>query len=145
MGKEIEHKYLVKSNYFKTQASERHVIVQGYLSKDPERIVRVRIYDSKAFLTIKGKNIGDTRFEYEYDIPVEDANSMLNLCIGNVIKKVRWIVFYDGFKWEIDEFLNRDIPTIAEIELAESSHNYPVPSFIGEEVTGDERYYNSNL
>ncbi|MDE6409803.1 MAG: CYTH domain-containing protein [Muribaculaceae bacterium] len=145
MGKEIEHKYLVVTDSYKSTATENHHIIQGYLSKDVERTVRIRIIDNKAFLTIKGRNDGDTRLEFEYEIPVEDAREMLILSIGDYLEKRRWIVDYGGYRWEVDEFLNRNAPTIAEIELPFSSHNYPLPPFVGEEVTGDPKYYNSNL
>ncbi|MDE5789841.1 MAG: CYTH domain-containing protein [Muribaculaceae bacterium] len=145
MGKEIEHKYLVISEDYKTYSFESHHIIQGYISRDVERTVRVRIYDEKGFITIKGKTEGDTRLEFEYEIPVQEAKELLNLCIGNRIEKKRWIVNYGGHCWEIDEFANRDFPTVAEIELPHSTYNYPLPSFIGEEVTGNPKFYNSNL
>lgn len=145
MGKEIEHKYLVVSDSFKSLAKECHTISQGYLSKDPERIVRVRIKDDRGFLTVKGKTDKDSRAEYEYEIPVKDAEEMLPLCIGNFIQKRRWIVDFEGYTWEIDEFISPKVPTVAEIELISSHHDYPLPEFIGEEVTGNPAYYNSNI
>ena len=145
MGKEIEHKYLVKNDSFKMSSLENHMIIQGYLSKDPERTVRVRIFDDKGFLTVKGKTIGDTRLEFEYEIPFQEARSLLKLCIGIPVEKRRWIVKHERNIWEIDEFINRDIPTIAEIELSQSTYDYPLPEFIGEEVTGNPKFYNSNL
>lgn len=145
MGKEIEHKYLVTSEDYKDVADTSYIITQGYLSKDKERVVRIRILDNSGFITIKGKTSGDTRHEYEYQIPLKDAVGMLELCIGEVIKKKRWIVSYMGNKWEVDEFINRDFPTIAEIELPESTHDYLLPPFVGKDVTGDPKYYNSNI
>lgn len=145
MGKEIEHKYLVISDAYKALASESLHIVQGYLSKNPERVVRIRIINQCAYLTIKGKTEKDTRLEYEYEIPFEDAMEMLPLCIGSPIKKTRWIVAYDGERWEVDEFISPSFPTVAEIELSSSHHDYSLPPFIGEEVTGDPAYYNSNI
>lgn len=145
MAKEIEHKYLVISENYKIAAQKVTQIVQGYISKNAERVVRVRIVDDEAFITIKGKNKGDTRLEFEYSIPLQDGKELLNLCIGTPIIKQRWIIYFQGYKWEIDEFLNRDIPPIAEIELPESTYDYPLPDFIGKEVTGQPQFYNSNL
>lgn len=145
MGKEIEHKYLVINDSFKLSAVSHHHILQGYLSKDPERVVRIRLYDSKGFLTVKGITVRDTRQEYEVEVSEEDARGMLGLCIGQPIEKIRWIVPYEDYIWEIDEFIHPPIGIIAEIELPESRHDYPLPSFIGREVTGDSRFYNSNL
>lgn len=145
MALEIEHKYLVISSVFEEMAYTHHSITQGYLSRDPQRTIRVRIIDNDAFLTIKGKTEGDTRLEYEYPIPVEDARNLMKLCEGIPLFKERWIVDYEGFRWEVDKFLNRNVPTIAEIELSSSHHDYPLPPFVGKEVTGDPRYYNSNL
>ncbi len=145
MGKEIEHKYLVISDSFKENALFSYDIIQGYLCKDKERVVRIRICDSKAYLTIKGETIGDSRLEFEYEIPLSDAENMLPLCVGNVINKTRWIVMFDGNKWEVDVFHNRNVPTLAEIELPSSDYPYKLPPFVGEEVTGNPAYYNSNL
>ena len=145
MGKEIEHKYLVISDVYKKMAKASYKIVQGYLSRDKERVIRIRIIDERAFLTIKGKNSGDSRLEYEYEIPVSDAEEILKLCLGKPIEKIRWIVEYSGYKWEIDEFLNPPIGTIAEIELSNSHYDYCLPPFVGEEVTGNPQYYNSNI
>lgn len=145
MGKEIEHKYLVISEDYKKLAKKKLIISQGYLSKDPERVVRIRICNDEGRITIKGKTNFDTRLEFEYPLPLDDARKMLNLCVGKKIKKIRWIVEYAGYVWEVDEFQEPVFPTIAEIELTESSHNYPLPHFIGEEVTGDSRYFNSNI
>ena len=145
MGKEIEHKYLVTSETYKTRAVKTTHIIQGYLSKDPERVVRVRIIDKSGFVTIKGKTEGDTRLEFEYEIPYNDALEMLKLCLGHPIEKRRWIVMNKGNRWEVDEFISPAFPTVAEIELANSNHDYPLPGFIGKEVTGDPKFYNSNI
>ncbi|MDE7160583.1 MAG: CYTH domain-containing protein [Muribaculaceae bacterium] len=146
MATEIEHKYLVKDDSYKRLATSRFHIVQGYLNRDPDRTVRIRLRDDKGFLTVKGRNHGDTRQEFEYEIPFADAMAMISLCEGGVIDKTRWIVPYGGMTWEVDEFhgLLADI-TVAEIELHESTRDYPVPDFIGKEVTGDPSYYNSHL
>lgn len=145
MGKEIEHKYIVTDESYKESAEFCHRIIQGYLSKDPCRVVRVRLYDNQGFLTVKGITCGDAREEYEFPISEEDARGMLCMCIGHPVEKLRWIYPYCGFNWEIDEFIYPPIGTIAEIELKESGHDYSLPPFIGEEVTGKPEYYNSNL
>ena len=145
MGKEIEHKYLVISDTYKSVAEKNSHIIQGYLSKNPERVVRVRIIDQKGFITIKGKTEKDTRMEFEYEIPYEDALEMLQLCLGKTIEKRRWIVTYAGYNWEVDEFISPTFPTVAEIELSNSNYEYPLPQFGGKEVTGDPTFYNSNI
>lgn len=147
MGKEIEHKYLVADDSFKSMAIEQHHISQGYLSREKERTVRVRIIDNEARLTIKGKNNGDTRSEYEYPIPVHDAEEMLqDLCVRPVIIKTRYVIDYSGNKWEVDEFGGKlQGLVLAEIEIPYSEYNYDIPPFIGKNVTMDSRYYNSNL
>ena len=146
MGKEIEHKYLVKDTTYKEMARTSHHIVQGYLQRDPLRTVRVRIRDERGFITVKGLTRGDTRLEFEYEIPLADAREMIGMCEGKVIDKTRWIVDFGGYIWEVDEFHgDREGLTVAEIELRDSSHAYPLPPFAGKEVTGDPAYYNSNL
>lgn len=146
MGLEIEHKYLVKDDSWKQYAESSENICQGYLSRIPERTVRVRTRGAKGYLTIKGKNKGDTRLEYEYEIPLAEAIELLNLCIPPVIEKTRHIVNYCGNTWEIDEFFGALSPlVIAEIELTDSNVNYAIPPFIGENVTNNPAYYNSNL
>lgn len=145
MGKEIEHKYLVKDDGYVGMSIVAHHIRQGYLSRVPERTVRVRTYDDKGFITVKGKNQGDTRLEFEYEVPLRDAEEMLSLCEPPVIDKVRYIVPYAGFTWEVDKFESKAGLVTAEIELPESGIQYELPPFIGENVTGDPRYYNSNL
>ena len=147
MPLEIEHKYLVTNNNFKEYAISHKHILQGYLSRDKERTIRIRISDNSAFITIKGRNLGDTRMEYEYPIPLEEAKSILNtLCIKPIIEKYRYIVNYAGNSWEIDEFKGAlQGLVIAEIEIPSSEYNYDIPPFIGKNVTNDPRYYNSNL
>ncbi|MCM1290978.1 MAG: CYTH domain-containing protein [Prevotella sp.] len=146
MATEIEHKYLVISSDYEKLATKRFIIAQGYLSRDKERIVRVRVKGDKGYLTVKGVTKGDSRLEYEYEIPIEDAEEMLKLCEGKIIRKERYIVPYKGYDWEVDKFLDNLAPLcIAEIELSESNRNYPKPSFIGKDVTGDPKYYNSSL
>lgn len=146
MSTETEHKYLVISNEYEKMTNNSYRITQGYLSREPERTVRVRLIDDKAYLTIKGKTVDDTRAEYEYEIPFDDAQALIGLCEGRIIDKIRYIVPYGGYIWEVDKFLG-DLSSliVAEIELKESTHNYPLPPFVGEEVTDNPQYYNSNL
>ena len=147
MPKEIEHKYLVINNSFKEYATKSIAIYQGYLSKDKERTVRVRTANDLAFITVKGKNIGDTRLEFEYPIPFDEASTLLKqLCITPIIEKTRYIVEYNGKTWEIDEFKGAlEGLILAEIEIPSSEYKYDIPPFIGKNVTNDVRYYNSNL
>ena len=147
MHKEIEHKYLVTDSSYKEFAHTSISINQGYISKDKERTVRIRTANENAFLTIKGKNVGDTRLEYEYPIPYNDAIELLEqLCIKPIIQKTRHIVEYNGNTWEIDEFKGAlEGLTLAEIEIPSSTYKYDIPPFIGKNVTNDVRYYNSNL
>lgn len=146
MAIEIEHKYLVKNDNYKEISTASFHIMQGYLSREPERTVRVRIKDDKGFLTIKGKNKGASRAEFEYEIPLEDALSMLDMCLPPILEKVRYIVPFDGHIWEVDEFFgDRSGLVTAEIELKSDDEDYGHPDFIGENVTGDSRFYNSNL
>ncbi len=146
MGKEIERKFLVKSDEWKALAKGKYYR-QGYLSTVKERVVRVRTIDDKGFLTIKGLTIGVSRSEFEYSIPAEDANIMLdNLCEKPIIEKYRAKVEYGGLIWEIDEFHGENEGlTVAEVELKDENQQIELPSWIGEEVSGDPRYFNSNL
>ena len=147
MGKEIEHKYLVTDSSFINMASSHCEIKQGYLCREKERTVRIRLQDDKAMLTIKGETRCDTRAEYEYPIPLADAEMLLDtLCLKPVIEKVRYIVYYCGNKWEIDVFKGRlEGLVVVEIEIPASDYRYDIPPFIGKNVTNDARYYNSNL
>lgn len=146
MGKEIEHKYLVRDESFRELAVKSYRIEQGYLSRVKERTVRVRLRDDQGFLTVKGRTEGDTRLEFEYEIPEADARALLEMCEKPILKKERFIVPFEGKVWEVDVFAPPLAPlTLAEIELPESNHDYPLPPFAGEEVTNDPRYFNSNL
>lgn len=146
MALEIERKYLVVSDSYRDMAENSSNIEQGYLSRDKERTVRVRIIDDKAFITIKGKNIGDTRVEFEYPIPLHEASELMNLCIGRVIKKRRYYVPYREKMWEVDEFKGDLAPLVlAEIELSDTMEPFELPPFVGKDVTSDSKYYNSNL
>lgn len=146
MGKEIERKYLVKDNSWKELTAGVYYR-QGYLSTVKERTVRVRTVGEKGYLTIKGVTTGVTRSEFEYEIPAEEANQMLdNLCEKPIIEKLRAKVPFDGLTWEIDEFHGENEGLIvAEVELQDENQKYEKPSWVGEEVSGDPRYFNSNL
>lgn len=148
MGQEIERKFLVKSEDFKSEASKETRITQGYLSSIPERTVRVRIKGKKGFITVKGigSDSGASRFEWEMEIPVKDVEDLLNICEPGVIDKTRYEVNVGGKTFEIDEFYgeNRGL-IVAEIELESEGQEFEKPSWLGEEVTGDARYYNSML
>lgn len=146
MALEIERKYLVADHSFRELACESIHIRQGYISRDADATIRVRIAGRRAFLTVKTKNKGCVRQEYEYEIPASDGADLLKLCKGPVISKIRHIVDYAGFKWEIDEFLdNLSGITVAEIELPTPETVFPLPPFAGKEVTGNPDYYNSNI
>lgn len=129
-------------------ATGRMHIVQGYLSDDPQRTVRVRIRDTEAFLTIKGGSSADglSRYEWEKTIPLNEAEELLELCLPGVIDKHRHIVPYKGHKWEVDEFHGAlEGLTLAELEVPAADTEFAIPPFIGKEVSGDRRYYNSQL
>ena len=146
MGKEIERKYLIKDDTWRKNASGT-TYRQGYLSTVKERTVRVRTIDDKGFLTIKGITIGATRREYEDEIPMADANEMLDeLCEKPIIEKTRFKISHAGLIWEIDEFagVNQGL-IVAEVELESEDQNIDFPPWVGEEVSGDPRYFNSNL
>ncbi len=146
MAFEIEHKFLVKDKGYMDMADFYVEIKQGYLCKEPERTVRVRTWDKKGFLTVKGLTVGDKRCEYEYEIPYDDAVEMLGMCKGDMLEKRRYILKYEGFKWEVDEFHGkREGLVLAEIELPSGDTPYKIPPFVGENVTGNPTYYNSNL
>ena len=147
MGKEIERKFLVIGNSFVDMASESLEITQGYLSTNAEATVRVRVIGEKAFITVKGKNEGAVRDEWEYAIPSSDARGMLQRCCGsNELEKVRYIVPFGSHEWEVDAFGGRlQGLVVAEVELASADEEVALPPFAGREVTGDPRYYNSLL
>jgi adenylate cyclase len=146
MATEIERKFLVKDDRYKSLGNYS-LFKQGYILNLPEKNIRVRICHNKGFLTIKGKTVGVTRPEYEYEIPLADAKELLaNFCDELAIEKNRYIVRYKGFTWEVDEFLGANTGlTIAEIELDSEQMEFPKPEWIGEEVTHDTRYLNANL
>ncbi|MDR7371624.1 CYTH domain-containing protein [Flavobacterium aquidurense] len=145
---EIERKFLVKSNDFKEQAFAKNPIAQGYLSSLPERTVRVRIKGKKGFLTIKGigHQGGMTRFEWENEIPLDEAQELLKLCEKGKIEKTRYEVKIANHVFEVDEFYGENEGLVmAEVELESESESFEKPDWLGEEVTNDERYYNAYL
>ena len=148
MAQEIERKFLVEGE-FKAQVTKETRITQGYLSSVPERTVRVRIKGEKGFITIKGigSKSGASRFEWEKEIPVGEVKDLLELCEPGTIDKARFIVpETSGLKFEVDEFYgNNQGLTVAEIELPSEDHPFEKPEWLGEEVTGQAKYYNSML
>ena len=143
---EIERKFLVRGNGWRTDGAGV-AYRQGYLSTVPERTVRVRLARDKGYLTIKGIAVGATRAEYEYEIPAAEAGELLdNLCIHPLIEKTRYRVEHQGLTWEVDEFDGDNAGlVIAEVELDAEDQAIILPDWVGNEVTADRRYYNSNL
>ena len=145
MGTEIERKFLTTSDGWQRDAIGIPY-VQGYISRGTGRTVRIRIAGDKAFLTIKGAVSGISRAEFEYPIPLDDARELLRLCEGPIIKKKRFHIPFQGHLWEVDLFEGENSGLIvAEVELSHSDENVSLPPWVGREVTGDPRYYNSNL
>ena len=145
---EIERKFLVTSTIFKQEAFSEKRIKQGYLSSVPERTVRVRTKGNRGYLTIKGASneSGMSRFEWEKEIPIEEAEKLLQLCEKGVIDKTRYEIKLNGHVFEIDVFYGENEGLImAEIELLSETEFFEKPSWLGQEVTGDKRYYNSYL
>ncbi|NDV78353.1 CYTH domain-containing protein [Dysgonomonas sp. 511] len=147
MPQEIERKFLVKGD-FKQYAYAHEQIVQGYLSSVSERTVRIRIKGDKAFITIKGisNSSGVSRYEWEKEIAIDEARELMMLCEPGVIDKVRYLIKSGKHTYEVDEFRgDNEGLTVAEIELASEDESFDCPGWLGEEVTGDLRYYNSAL
>jgi adenylate cyclase len=146
MGIEIEHKFLVSGEGWRQAATRQTRFSQGYLSRDPARTVRVRIAGDAAFLTIKGETRGASRAEFEYAIPIADAQQLLAMSDGPVVEKIRHLCPHEGMTWEVDEFLGANAGlVVAEIELAAEGQAFARPAWLGAEVTGDARYVNANL
>jgi CYTH domain-containing protein len=145
MGKEIERKFLVTGDEYRS-LGEGVLFRQGYLSSLKERVVRVRTMGAAAALTIKGITVGATRLEYEYPIPLADAEGLLDICERPLIEKTRYKVASGGLVWEVDEFhgVNEGL-VVAECELESEDQAIVKPAWVGDEVTGDARYFNSNL
>ena len=146
MGVEIERKFLVCGDGWKALA-EGVLLRQGYLSSAPDRTVRVRGEGGAAMLTIKGRSAGATRSEWEYPIPIPDAQALLDaLCERPLIEKKRYRIPFEGMVWEVDEFLGENAGlVVAEIELSAEDQAFSKPDWVGEEVTHDPRYFNSSL
>jgi adenylate cyclase len=146
MAQEIERKFIVDAKKWR-RPPDGVRYRQGYLSTVKERTVRIRTAGDRGFLTIKGANVGAVRAEYEYEIPLADANEMLDrLCERPLIEKTRYRVPHDGMVWEVDEFdgANRGLIT-AEVELKREDQAVSIPDWAGREVTRDPRYFNANL
>ena len=146
--REVERKFLVRSGAYKDEATTHYLIQQGFLNTDPERTVRIRIKDGLGKITIKGISdaMGVSRSEWEYDIPGEDARKMLELCEGEVIVKRRYLVPVGKHLFEVDVFEGNNAGlVVAEVELESPEEPFEKPSWLGQEVTGDPKYYNAQL
>ena len=146
MATEIERKFLVRDDSWRGLGKGSHYR-QGYLSTEAGRTVRVRVADGRGYLTIKGKTVNATRAEYEYVIPLQDANEMLDeLCARPLIEKTRYRIEHRGLVWEVDDFEGENAGlVIAEVELDSVEQAVALPAWVGEEVTAELRYYNANL
>jgi adenylate cyclase len=146
MAYEIERKFLLINEQWRDEVEKSFTLRQGYLSTNPDATVRIRIKNEQATLTIKSKNIGIRRNEFEYQIPTEEAQQLLALCEGPLIEKIRYTICRGNHTWEIDEFSGDNTGLIlAEIELTHEDDAFEKPTWVGDEVSGDVRYYNSNL
>ena len=147
MSFEIEHKYLVRKDlWYALQKPAGVDIMQGYLVADPQKTIRIRTAGLEAFLTIKGPSENASRSEFEYSIPISDAEELLKLSTTPLIEKVRYRIGFAGKTWEVDEFFGKNEGLIlAEIELTSADEKYEIPAWVGEEVTSDHRYYNAYL
>ncbi|MEE9405612.1 MAG: CYTH domain-containing protein [Algisphaera sp.] len=144
MAFEIERKFLVVGDDWR--AADAVFYCQGYLNRDKQRTVRVRIAGEAAFLTVKGLSVGACRSEFEYPLPLDDAQALLKLCEPPLIEKHRRVIEHAGFQWEVDSFLGLNAGlVVAEIELDAEDQVFEKPDWVGEEVTGDARYFNSSL
>ena len=148
MAQEIERKYLVLDSSYKHEAYSSSHVRQGYLCSDRGKTVRIRLRDDRAYITIKGPSLdgGLSRYEFEQEIPFEDGEKMMSLCQEGLIDKTRWLVKSGEHTFEVDEFHGENAPLVmAEVELKTPAETPKIPHFIGKEVTGDRRYYNSQL
>ncbi len=145
---EIERKFLVRTDAFKSEATCSMDITQGYLCKDPDKTIRIRIRDAQAFLTIKSGKLreGLAKFEWEREIALSDGQELMKLCLPGTIEKTRYIVPAGSRKWEVDVFHGRlEGRVLAEIELGSEDETFEHPEWLGEEVTGQPQYYNANM
>ena len=148
MAVEIERKFLITSNDFKESSHQKNYIKQGFLNSDKKRVVRVRIKDNIGLLTIKGASnkSGTSRFEWEKEIDLQEAKDLLDLCEEGIIEKYRYLVRVANHTYEVDDFLGKNKGLIvAEIELENEDEHFTKPDWLGKEVTGNIKYYNSNL
>lgn len=147
MGQEIERKFTVISDGWRHAATGSSLLRQGYLSSNAKATVRVRTRDDvEAVLTLKGQVQGISRAEYEYAIPLADARDLLVMAGPNIVEKRRYLVPFGGLVWEVDEFLGRHAGLIvAEVELTHEDQSVPLPDWVGDEVTQDDRYNNASL
>lgn len=147
MGKEIERKYLVDiETWNKLEKPPGTQFRQGYLLTDPDKTIRVRVTDTKGYLTIKGISEGASRLEFEYEIPVEEARELLDKFSISELSKIRYTIVYKNKTWEVDEFLGDNAGLfVAEIELQSEDEVFDLPEWVTREVTEDKKYYNSNL
>lgn len=154
MATEIERKFLLNPAHLADEGSDESRwrgaepvhYCQGYLNRNKARTVRIRIIGKTGFLTVKGPSVGAKRAEFEYPIPLDDAQELLSLCESGVIEKLRRVVNYRGTVWEVDEFLGENTGLIvAEVELEHEDQPIHKPDWVGEEVTHDPRYFNSSL
>jgi adenylate cyclase len=147
MAFEIEHKYLVKKELWRKVVPQKSLAIkQGYLLTDPNKTIRVRVKGDKGYITIKGKSVGASRQEFEYEVPLADAEELFVNFSSSLIEKVRHIVSIDNKTWEVDVFSGRNEGLIiAEIELTAEDERYNIPDWVGENVTADTKYANSNL
>ena len=148
MNIEIERKFLVLDDSYKKLSYNHSHIRQGYLSSDRGKTIRIRIRDARAYITIKGPSLdgGLSRYEFEQEIPLDDAEKLMTLCEPGIIDKTRWLVKSGEHTFEVDEFFgDNEGLVMAEVELSSPDEKPEIPHFIGKEVTGDRRYYNSQL
>ena len=148
MAIEIERKFIVTDDSYKAMAFRRDRIAQGYICREGGNSARVRVRGDKGYITIKGPSLdgGLSRFEWEKEIPVAEALELLKLCHGGIIDKIRHLVKYGEHIFEVDEFFgDNEGLVVAEVELGDAGEAFKKPAFIGQEVTGDKRYYNSRL
>jgi CYTH domain-containing protein len=147
MAIEIEYKYLVKADIWKKVVPDKSVeIRQGYLLTDPEKTIRVRTKGNHGYITIKGKSVGASRPEFEYEIPLADANQLIDGFCSHVVEKIRHLIVHDQKTWEVDVFsgMNEGL-IVAEIELTREDEKYSLPEWVDKDVTDDIRYANANL